>query len=49
MCVYLPMAQGQLHKAFAVPQGDSILARHGAQGLGCTPHYNDDGITTPIL
>lgn len=46
---HLPVSQGQLHKALAVAQGDSILARHGAQGLGRTPHYDDDGIATPIL
>lgn len=43
------MAQGEFHKAFAVPQGDCILARHGAQGLSGAPHYDDDGIATPIL
>lgn len=43
------MAQGQLHKAFAVPQGDCVLARHGAQGLSRTSHHDDDSIATPIL
>lgn len=43
------MAQGQFYKAFAVPQGDCVLARHGTQGLSCTSHHNDDSIATPIL
>lgn len=43
------MTQGQFHKALAVAQGDCILARHGAKGLGCTPNHDDDGIATPIF
>lgn len=43
------MTQGQFNKAFAVPQGDCVLARHGAQGLGCTSHHDDDSIATPVL
>lgn len=43
------MSQGQFHKAFAVLQGNCVLARHGAQGLCCTSHHDDDGIATPIF
>lgn len=44
-----PVAQGQFHETLAVAQGDCVLAGHGAQGLGCTTHHDDDGIATPIL
>lgn len=43
------MSQGQFHKAFAVAQGDRILAGPGAQRLGCTPHDDDNGIASPVL
>lgn len=43
------MTQGQFYKAFAVPQGDCVLARHGTQGLGCTSNHDDDSIATPVL
>lgn len=43
------MAQGQFYKAFAVPQGHCVLARHGTQRLSCSSHYDDDSIATPIL
>lgn len=45
----LPVAQRQFHEALAIAQGDCVLARHGAQGLGGAPHHDDDGIATAIL
>ena len=46
---HLPVSQRQFHKALAAAQGDGILARPGAQGLGRAPHDDDDGVASPIL